>query len=212
MATICPTVTATDLHQYREQVQRIAPFAHRVHIDLMDGVFAPTKSPALSQVWWPETMLADIHLMYSDPTSYTQELIKLKPHMVILHAESQGDLIGMAHDLHANGINVGVAVLAGTSVRTVGGIIEVADYVLIFSGHLGYHGGHAELHLLEKVEDVRVRNTHAEVAWDGGIQALNIRELVDGGIEVLNVGGAIQNASDPQAAYAKLKALAENSQ
>lgn len=212
MPTICPTVTATDLHQYRQQMNRIAPFARRIHIDLMDGVFAPTKSPALSQVWWPPTVLADIHLMYADPAPCVGDLIRIKPHMVILPAEAKGDLIAMAHDLHAHGINVGVAVLAGTNIHAVNGIIEASDSVLIFSGHLGYHGGVAELGLLSKIVDVRERNSHAEIAWDGGINALNIRQLADAGVEVLNVGGAIHNTSDPEAAYAKLKELAEKPQ
>ncbi len=54
MAVICPTVTAYDPHEYREQMERVEPFAKRIHIDLMDGHFAPTKSPGLKHVWWPD--------------------------------------------------------------------------------------------------------------------------------------------------------------
>ena len=63
MAVICPTVTAAEPHEYREQIERIAPFAHRIHIDLADGVFTPNKLIDLMQVWWPVGMVADIHRM-----------------------------------------------------------------------------------------------------------------------------------------------------
>lgn len=207
MADICPTVTATDLHQYREQLERIQAFAHRVHIDVMDGVFAPTRSPGLAEIWLPPHLLADLHLMQANPTLHTHQIIRLRPHTAIIHAESQGDLVGMAHELHSSRINVGVALLADTSVDDAGGIIDVADYVLIFSGHLGFHGGQADLGLLAKVQQIRARNPHAEVAWDGGINEHNVAELVRGGIEILNVGGYVQNAINPQAAYAKLQEL-----
>ena len=43
MAVICPTVTAVSEHDYKEQLLRLKPFAKRIHIDLMDGRFAPTE-------------------------------------------------------------------------------------------------------------------------------------------------------------------------
>ncbi len=154
-------------------------------------------------------MLADLHLMYRSPTEHTQEIIDLKPHLAIVHAEAEGDLVGMAHELHSHGVNVGVALLAETQVHAVGGILEAADQVLIFSGHLGFHGGEANTILLSKIGRIRERNSHADIAWDGGINDLNASALIDAGVSVLNVGGYIQSASDPQAAYAKMETLVQ---
>jgi pentose-5-phosphate-3-epimerase len=81
------------------------------------------------------------------------------------------------------------------------------DQVLIFSGHLGYHGGEADLGLLDKVAKVRAHHPEAEIAWDGGINDQNAAKLVAGGVNVLNVGGYIQNSSTPQEAYATLEAI-----
>src|ERR1700728_375541 len=89
--SICPTVTAYDMHEYRAQIERLVPFAKRVHIDLMDGVFAPTVSPELARIWWPEELMADIHLMYQKPMDSLEQLVALHPHMVIIHAEADGD-------------------------------------------------------------------------------------------------------------------------
>src|ERR1700753_2375748 len=61
---ICPTITAFGTHDYRAQMEMLEPFAERIHIDLMDGVFAPHISPGLDQIWWPDSITADLHLMY----------------------------------------------------------------------------------------------------------------------------------------------------
>ena len=88
MPDICPTVTAFDTHEYRIQMERIEPFAQRIHIDLMDGKFTTTISPSLDQVWWPIQLIADIHLMYQNPMDHIEQLVHVKPHLVIVHAEA----------------------------------------------------------------------------------------------------------------------------
>jgi len=207
MAVICPTVTATDPHHYREQMERIEPFARRIHIDLMDGRFAPTVSPALDQVWWPRGLQADIHLMYQRPIEQLSALIKLRPHLVVIHAEAEGDHAHFADSLRKIGIRAGLALLQSTSVESVKTVVKSFDHVLIFSGHLGYHGGQADLALLDKVKRVRQLHPQAEIGWDGGINDRNAAELVRAGVSVLNTGGFIAAADDPAAAYAKLEEI-----
>lgn len=201
MSIICPTLDAEDAHAYREQVERVAPFAQRVHIDLGDGIFTPNRLINPIQAWWPEGAVADIHVMYADPVSQIQTLISLQPHLVIIHAEAGGDLLGMILHLKKFQLKTGVALLKATIVETVRPLIEATDHVLLFSGELGYFGGHADMKVLEKLSLVRAINPDVEVGWDGGANASNVRQLADGGVDVINVGGAIHKAADPEAAY-----------
>lgn len=210
MAVICPTITAYDPHEYRRQMEAVQPFAKRIHIDLMDGQFAPTKSPALKQVWWPDEVLADIHLMYQRPLGQLPMLVKLRPNLVIIHAEAEIDHADFASHLRKVGIRTGLALLQDTSVESVSGFVKSFDHVLVFSGHLGYHGGCADLNLLDKVRQVREMHPAAEIGWDGGIDDQNARELTRAGVDVLNVGGFIQKAEDPSAAYATLKEVLQS--
>ena len=200
---ICPTITAYEPHQYREQIERVTGFAHRLHIDLMDGEFTETQSPPIDQIWLPENVISDVHLMYQRPLEVLPRLIALKPNLVIVQAEAD-DAEAAVLTLKQAGIKAGVAILADTQVDQLGGIIEQADQVLVFSGHLGYHGGEADLSLLSKVAEIKARNPQAEIAWDGGINEANAPRLVEAGITVLNAGGFIQNAADPANAYAIL--------
>lgn len=204
MAIICPTVTAFESHEYRKQMERIAPFAKRVHIDLMDGVFTSTKSPGLGQIWWPHELMADIHLMYQKPMDSLQQIIKLKPNMVVIHNEVEVHHMLFAAELHKEDIKVGLAILHDTPIEYAFQIMHSFDQVLVFSGHLGEHGGVADLGLLDKVQKIRAHHPDAEIAWDGGINDQNARQLIDGGVDVLNVGGFIQSAINPLDAYAKI--------
>lgn len=207
MVVICPTVTAFDPHEYRVQMERLKLFAERIHIDLMDGEFAPTKSPGLDQVWWPPEFTADIHLMYQRPMEHLEQLIKLRPHMVIIHNEADVHHMHFAAELHKADIKVGLAILKDTPVEHAYQIMHSFDQILVFSGNLGYHGGEADLGILDKVHKIHEHHPGVEIAWDGGINADNARQLIEGGVAVLNVGGFIQKSTDPAGAYAKLKAL-----
>jgi len=207
MAVICPTITAFDPHGYREQMERVTPFAKRIHIDLMDGTFAPSKSPPLEQVWWPDDVTADIHLMYQKPMEQMEQLVHMKPHMVIIHSEAEVDHSIFVAEARKAGILVGLAILQDTPVEDLGSLIRIYDHVLIFSGHLGYHGGKTDLKLLDKVNQIKPLHPAVELSWDGGINDQNAKQLVTGGISVLNVGGFIQKSDDPRAAYGKLKEI-----
>src|SRR5690606_14280002 len=83
----------------RDQIERVVDFADRIQIDLMDGVFAPNKNINPIQLWWPDSVVSDIHFMYQKPAEHLATLISLRPHMIILHHESEDDLLSMLSDI-----------------------------------------------------------------------------------------------------------------
>lgn len=201
---ICPAVLATTEAEYAQQMRKIAPFAKRIQIDLMDGDFATPKSIGLDKVWWPAGMQADIHLMYRQPMDYLKQLIHLQPHMVIIHVESMFHHMHFAAELHKEGIEAGLAILPDTPVANIEQILNSFDHLLIFSGHLGHFGGLADLELLRKVQEAKEHHPDLEFGWDGGVGLENAKQLAAGGIDVLNAGGAIMNSDNPAEAYKTL--------
>lgn len=210
MAITCPTVTAYDTHEYRAQMERASAFAKRIHIDLMDGQFAPTVSPSLTQSWWPHEIIADVHLMYQEPMDFVDKLIHMKPHMVVIHNEAHVHHMDFAARLHKEDIKAGLAILHDTPIEYAFQIMHSFDHILVFSGHLGYHGGEADMRLIDKVKKIRQHHPTAEIGWDGGITDSNAKQLVDAGVDVLNVGSYIQKSEDAAASYAKLKSVIES--
>ena len=202
---ICPSVTPSsdDPHVYREQIERVS-FAPRVHVDLMDGVFTSTKNMNPIQLWWPEKIEIDIHLMFEQPQEHLETLISLSPKSIILHAEAQGDIARYLEHIKKFGIKAGVALLPETSIESAFDCIEIADQVMIFSGNLGKFGGTADLELLKNIDLIKAINQVAEISWDGGLNIDNVSQIAAGGVDILVVGGSIQRAENPQLAYQEL--------
>lgn len=203
MPIICPTVLASEPHEFRGQIERLIPFADRIQIDLADGEFAPTRTINPIQVYLPD-MTTDIHLMFARPQEHLETLVSLRPHMVIIHAEAEGDLLGILAHLKKFDIKTGVCLLKDTAVDQAQELIAAADHVLLFSGELGRFGGHADMKVLEKVPRIREIKQDAEIGWDGGANLQNVQQLATGGIDVINVGGFIQGSQEPEKAYQKL--------
>lgn len=207
--SLCPSITptTTDPHVFREQIERVAPFAERIQIDLMDGIFAPNKNLNPIQVWWPDNLQADIHLMYKKPSEHLETLISLKPHMILLHIESDGDIEEYIRHIKRFGIKAGVALLADTPVAQAHGCIEIADHVMLFAGKLGSFGGVADMDVTQKIADITAIRSDIEIGWDGGINADNIANLYQAGVRVFNVGGYIQRSEEPAVAYTALETI-----
>lgn len=204
MSEVVPTITVETPDEYKALVERYHPFAKRIHIDLMDGEFAPTFSVGVSQIWWPQEWQVDIHAMVAHPSQYVDALIQMKPYSIIFHAETAEDLLPIIQKVKAAGIKAGVALLKPTVPATVRPYIEAADHALIFAGDLGHYGGKASLMQLEKVRLVRTIKPSIEIGWDGGANIENIYSLSQGGIDVLNCGSVIHDAPDPAAMYKQL--------
>lgn len=207
--SICPTVTAETTDEYMEQMERVEPFATRIHVDITDGDFAPHKLVNFDQVWWRGNRTIDLHVMHRYPVDHAEIILAMAPRMVIVHAEAEGNLSNFIDHLHRHGIEVGLALLQRTRVEDVAPALEYIDHLLIFSGNLGYHGGEADLDLLSKAKKVRELRPNIEIGWDGGVNEQNVRAIAEAGVDVINVGGYIQKSENPASAYATLKALVQ---
>lgn len=206
MTVIAPCITVETEDDYKLTVERLSPFAKRVHIDVSDGQFAPTFLVGPNKLWWPQEWDVDIHAMVAQPSQYVPTLIQLKPHTIILHAEANEDLLPSIAAIKQAGIKVGVALVKTTVPSTVQEYIEQADHVLIFSGDLGHYGGTASLMQLEKVRLVRNIHPEVEIGWDGGANVQNAFSLAQGTVNVINVGGAINKSEDPANVYNQMVA------
>lgn len=207
MAVICPTVLAPTIEEYNSQIKKLTSLASRIQIDLADGEFTGPKTLDLKDVWWPHSLEADLHLMYQRPIEHLQEILHLRPHLVIVHVEAEVHHMHFAAELHKEGIRAGLAILPDTPVANAQQIMHSFDHVLIFGGHLGHFGGEADLSQLHKVQEAKAHHPDLEIGWDGGVNDQNAKQLADGGVDVLNVGGFIQNSQNPSASFQILQKL-----
>jgi ribulose-phosphate 3-epimerase len=203
MSVICPTVLANNETDFAVKIQKIN-FADRLQIDIMDGVFTDSKSIELAKIPYISDKKIDLHVMYERPGNYLEEFIRLKPHMVIVHAESNCDIPKLAADLREHNIKTGVAILQKTSISEVAYLFPHVQHLLIFAGNLGHYGGQADLSLLSKIKDTKQATPYIEYGWDGGANVDNIRQLQNGGVDIINVGSALQDAENSHKTFQEM--------
>lgn len=206
MSIIAPAILATNLEEYKAQVEAIFPFAERVHIDVTDGEFAPNLTLPETQIWWPQEWKVDIHMMVARPSEHIETIIKLNPNMVIFHAEVEEDLVPIFERLkNETMIKPAVALLRSTVPETVAPAIQAAEHVLVFSGNLGEMGGRASMMQLEKIRLIKQINNNVEIGWDGGANFSNIFNLTQSGVDVVNVGSGIMQSQNPEQSYRQME-------
>ena len=208
MAVITPTITTSDPHEYRQQMEQIASYSEGVHLDFSDGEFAPTTLLPLEKAWRSDDLITHAHIMYQRPLEVIDEIMHLEADMVILHAEAD-DVGECLERLQEHGTRTGIALLPETSVAELKelAIDDLFDHILVFGGHLGYQGGEADLSVLKKVEKLRQEYPDIELGWDGGVNEENVASIAVTGIQIINVGSFLKQADEPEKAYARLQSL-----
>lgn len=204
-SVIVPTILTEQPADFSKFLQLYPTFAKRIQIDVADGGFVATQTiqpNAITQL--PAGVDFDFHLMVIRPSEYVKDIVRLKPNLVIFHAEAGENLLTTMAAIKKAGIKVGVALLQRTFPGIVKQYIAAADHVLIFAGNLGKNGGTADLLQTEKIKLVKAINPNCEIGWDGGINLDNVRAVAHSGVDVINVGSFIAMNPDPKAAYESL--------
>ena len=204
--SIVPTILTDNKQDYRSLVEKINVFTRRVQIDVTDGVFAPTQTLDVTNIWWPKNWQADLHLMAVKPSEHLDTILKLNPSLCIFHAEAQEDLLPSFEALKNAGIKTGVALMQSTFPGNVKQYIEAVDHVLIFAGKIGVQGSPADMMQMEKIPLIRNMKPEVEISWDGGANMANVRALAHADLDVINVGSAIVKSDNPAQAFQDLVA------
>lgn len=204
--SIVPTILTDNKQDYRAQVERINAFTRRVQIDVTDGKFTANETLDVTNVWWPKTWDADLHLMATNPSEHIDTILKLNPKLCILHAEASEDLMPSFQKLKSAGIKTGLALLPSTFPGNVMAYIDIVDHVLIFAGQPGIQGSPADLMQMEKIPLIRNMKPEVEIGWDGGANMTNIRALAHADLDVINVGSAISKSENPAQTFQDLVA------
>lgn len=204
--SIVPAILTDNKEDFRHQIETVNTFTRRVQIDVTDGIFTPTTTLDITNVWWPNNWTADLHFMASKPSEHMDTILKLNPSLCILHAEAGEDLMPSFQALKDAGIKVGVALLPSTFPGYVKQYIDVADHVMIFAGQVGVQGSQADMMQMEKISLIRNMKPEVEIGWDGGANMSNVRALAHADLDVINVGSAIMKTENPAEAFATLVA------
>lgn len=186
--------------------------ADMLHVDVMDGHFAPNLSfgPALQDAIHK---VCDIpmstHLMVTNPAMFVKAFIKAGSQDIYYHCEVEGDLVEMAEFIRKEGAAPGITLEIPTPVEKVKHLVGVVDKICLMTVMCGFTGQSFNPEPLKKVRELRkLFGPDIDIVIDGGVSMDNAAEIAEAGANVLVAGKAVFWAADPAAAIAGLKSRA----
>lgn len=187
--------------------------ADRVHLDILDGVFAPNISfgfPVCEAIARASHKPLDVHLMIVHPENYIDRFAALKGvRYISVHIEACGkNLRKILRHIRSLGVKAGVAVNPDTPVESLIEYFGEFDFAMVMGVNPGYSGQKYLPQTLERVSVISEMAAAAEASFfievDGGVGESNIAALQAAGASVFVSGSSTFNAPDPVAAIASL--------
>lgn len=207
MVEIIPAILTDSSEKFKELVRKLESYASRIHIDIADGGFVPNKTvTGYNELREVEAGVKfDIHLMVEKPAEYLKEWLHTHADRFIIHAESKGDLIGLADELHKNQRKVGLAFNPETDPAKFKELINKVDLVQFMTIHPGFQGQQFLKEVVDKIRTFHKENPDIIIMSDGSTTPETAPQLVEAGVSVLVSGSYVIKSLDFKKAIEELK-------
>jgi ribulose-phosphate 3-epimerase len=218
---IAPSILAWDLGDLERAVEiSVEGKADQVHLDVIDGHFAPniTFGPGTVKALRRRCDLKfDTHLMIDQPDLYVDKFLDAGSDLLTFHAEV---LDGARFDelyrkVSSKGKEVGLALKPRTDLpRWASDRLDKISTLVVMTVNPGFSGQTMDMSVMPKllmVSDlVRKRSLRTDIEVDGGIEPENVHEVVRRGGNVLVAGAGVYAKKDPVGAISALRSIAES--
>jgi len=196
---IAPSMLAADASRLGEECQAVeAAGAHRVHWDVMDGVFVPnlTFGPDVVAACRPLVKLHfEAHLMVVKPDELAQRYIEAGCETVLIHAETCPHLHRSLSAIREAGARCGVVLNPHTPASSISEVMTLIDEVLVMTVNPGFGGQRYIADVEPKIAAVRhmidASGRSIDLEVDGGITASTAKAAIAAGANVLVAGSAV---------------------
>jgi ribulose-phosphate 3-epimerase len=218
MVEIAPSILSADFRRLGEQIAAVEQAgASIIHVDVMDGHFAPnlTVGPFIVE-WVRKTtkLPIDAHLMIENPDNFIGAFARAGANMISVHPEATYHLDRTLNHIRQTGCQAGVVLNPATPLAMIEEVIAEVDYVLLMSVNPGFGGQKfipSSLDKLRRLRDlIRLKFSPARIEIDGGVGISNAAEVVAAGAEILVAGSAVFGAENPAEALKELLRAAES--
>jgi ribulose-phosphate 3-epimerase len=218
MVEIAPSILSADFRRLGEQIATVERAgASYIHVDVMDGHFAPNLTVGPFIVEWVRKatkLPIDAHLMIENPDNFVGAFARAGANMLSVHPEATYHLDRTINHIRQVGCQAGVVLNPATPLALIEEVIADVDYVLLMSVNPGFSGQKFIPSSLDKLRRLRdlilMKSSPARIEIDGGVGSENAGEVVAAGAEILVAGSAIFGAENPGEALKHLLRVAES--
>jgi ribulose-phosphate 3-epimerase len=200
---LAPSILSADFARLGADVERVAPEADLLHVDVMDGHFVPNLTigpPVVRSLRTATDLFLDCHLMVDNPEVLLEDFAEAGANRCLVHVEL-GDPRPLLERARALGMGAGLVCNPETPFDDVEPYLADIDLLLVMSVHPGFGGQGFIPDVLAKVraarQEIDTRALAVEIEIDGGINAETARLAVEAGADILVAGSAIFHAPDP---------------
>jgi len=209
-ATLAPSIISADFRQLRTQLDLVAPYSKRWHVDVMDGHYVPnlTIGPMIVEAIRDASQLPqDVHLMITNPDETWEWYAKAGAARIAFHPSESPDPARLLKTLEAAGIAPGIAVNPDVPVGDVEDLLDSIEWLIVMSVYPGFSGQKFIPEALPKLRELRELRPDLDLVIDGGVSPRNAAECVEAGASVLVSASAIFGSDNPSAVAEELAAI-----
>ena len=180
------------------KIEAVRPFAKTIHIDVVDGIFAPNTTFADPTPFkkYTKDFLFEVHLMTDEPINHLKQWADVGFARFIGQIEKMSD----QEEFVAQAQLLGDVVLALDKQSEVDAIkvpLDDLDGLLVMTIQAGLSGQQFEESLLEKVKQLRTKTT-LPIEVDGGMTDETVKVAAAAGANRFVVTSFLYNFETPE--------------
>ncbi len=229
MSNIIPAILPKNLSELRERLALVEGAVREVHIDVVDGQYAPNLT-------WPyagagqeeeftniaehrdalpyrDSVAVEVDVMVEDSPQVAREWCAAGASRVVLHADSEKaqEAAQALQDMrHHRQALIGVALSCDASPALLAPFAGLYDFVQVMGiARVGFQGEPFDSRAIALLAQLHAEYPVLDIQVDGGVGADTIPALIAAGASRLIVGSAIFESDDPGRELAVLESLAQ---
>lgn len=206
MFEILPGILEKEWEPIERKIELVLPFAKAVHVDILDGKFAPNTTFLDPKPFakYADKVLLELHMMVEEPINYLDSWAAAGFRRFLGHIEHMSDQAAFVAKAEQLG-EVGLAIDGPTPISQVKVPYQDLDCVLVMTIKAGFSGQSFVTAHLEKVRRIKQDASFLTVSIDGGVNDQIVEMAVRAGVTRFTATSFIFKTGDPKAQYEMLQ-------